>query len=135
MSKKRCEEKDVDLLLTGEEGKRYYVLIKGFNTFIYYYTPNCGKKHVIVWKLSVQKKILKFYIKNCFEINDKQIIKIPKKGEYAKNYERRIKSPFMIYADFESILVPEDNGKKSPEEIRPNIKNMLLRWRCCLQFY
>ena len=70
---------------------------------------------------------MKFYIKNCFEINDKQIIKIPKKGEYAKNYQRRIKSPFMIYADFESILVPEDNGKKSPEEIRPNIKNMLLR--------
>ena len=44
MSKKRCEEKDVDLLLTGEEGKRYYVLIKGFKTFIYYYMPNCGKK-------------------------------------------------------------------------------------------
>ena len=27
----------------------------------------------------------------------------------SKNYERKIKSPFMIYADFESILVPEDN--------------------------
>ena len=28
-----------------------------------------------------------------------------------KNYERKITSPFMIYADFESTLVPEDNGK------------------------
>ena len=27
-----------------------------------------------------------------------------------------IKAPFMIYADFESILVPEDDGKQSPEE-------------------
>ena len=27
------------------------------------------------------------------------------------NIMRKIKSPFMIYADFESILVPEDNGK------------------------
>ena len=43
---------------------------------------------------------------------------MPKKGEYVKfkNYERRIKSPFMIYADFESILVPEDNGKQNPKE-------------------
>ena len=32
----------------------------------------------------------------------------------------------MIYADFESILVPEDNGKQNPEESYTNIKNMLL---------
>ena len=47
---------------------------------------------------------------------------MPKKGEYVKfkNYERKIKSAFIIYADFESILVPEDNGKQT------NIKNILL---------
>ena len=26
------------------------------------------------------------------------------------------KSPFMIYADFESILAPENNGKRNPDE-------------------
>ena len=33
------------------------------------------------------------------------------KGEYVKfkNCERKIKSPFMIYADFKSILLPESN--------------------------
>ena len=38
-----------------------------------------------------------------------------KKGEYVryKNYERKIKLLFMIYADFGSILVPEDNGKEN----------------------
>ena len=43
---------------------------------------------------------------------------MPKKGEYVKfkNYERKIKSSFMVYADFESILVPEDNGKQNPKE-------------------
>ena len=47
------------------------------------------------------------------KINDKQTIKTPKKGEYVKlkTFEIKIKSPFIIYADFESILVPEDNGK------------------------
>ena len=38
---------------------------------------------------------------------------MPKKGKYdiLKNYERKTKSAFMIYADYVSILVPEDNGK------------------------
>ena len=44
----------------------------------------------------------------------------------SKILERKVKSPFMIYADFESILVPEDNGKQNPEESYTNIKNMLL---------
>ena len=40
---------------------------------------------------------------------------MPKNGEYVKfeNYERKIKSPFTIYPDFESILVPGDNGKQN----------------------
>ena len=32
------------------------------------------------------------------------------------NFERKIKSPFMIYAEFESILVPADNRKQTPNE-------------------
>ena len=41
---------------------------------------------------------------------------MPKKGEFVKfkNYERKIKSPFVIYADFESILVAESNRKQNP---------------------
>ena len=40
---------------------------------------------------------------------------MPKKGEYVKfkNVERKIKSSFMIYADFESIMLPEDNEKQN----------------------
>ena len=42
---------------------------------------------------------------------------MPKVDKYIKfeNYKRKIKSPFIIYADFQSILVPEDNGKQNPE--------------------
>ena len=52
-----------------------------------------------------------------------------KKGEYVKfkNYERKIKSPFIIYVGFESILVPEDNLKQIQKSlIQANIKNILL---------
>ena len=43
------------------------------------------------------------------------MIKMPKEGEYVKfkNFERKIKSPLMIYADIECIRVPEDNVKQS----------------------
>ena len=55
---------------------------------------------------------------------------MPKEGEYArfKTYERKINSSFIIYADFESILVPEDhNGKQNLNvSYKTNIKNMLL---------
>ena len=64
------------------------------------------------------EETLKLHIKDCFKVNCKQRIIMPIKGEYVKcrNYERKIKSPFIIYAGFESILVPEDNGKQNPEE-------------------
>ena len=49
-------------------------------------------------------------------------MKMPKKGEYVrfKNYERKTKPLFMIYADFKSILIPEDNGKQNPHEFYMN---------------
>ena len=47
---------------------------------------------------------------------------MPKKGEYVKfeNFERKIKSLFMIYADFESILVLKVNGRQNPKESYTN---------------
>ena len=50
------------------------------------------------------------------------MIIMSKKGEYSKfkSYERKINSSFMIYAYFESIVKPEDNGKKNPEQSYTN---------------
>ena len=49
MRQKKCfEEKRVDLLLIGEEGKRYYVLFKDFNTLIYNHKLNRGSKHLLL---------------------------------------------------------------------------------------
>ena len=43
---------------------------------------------------------------------------MPQEYEYVKfkNFERKIKSIFMIYEDFESVLVPEDNVMQNPNE-------------------
>ena len=66
----------------------------------------------------ITKRILKLHIKDCFKTNSKQTIQMPKKSESAKfkEFERKIELPFMVYADFESILVPEDNVKQNPNE-------------------
>ena len=90
-----------------------------------------GRKHFCRYCLHafIKEEILKRHIKDCLEINGKQKVIMPKKGEYIKfkNFERKIKSPFMIYADFESNLVPEDSGKQNPNvSYTKNIKTMLL---------
>ena len=51
------------------------------------------------------EEIIKRHIKDCFKINDKQRIKMSKKGEYVK------------LKNFESFLVPGDNGKWNLDEL------------------
>ena len=124
VSKKCCEENHVYLLLIGEEVKRRYALIKDFNPFIYDHALHRGKNifcHYCLQAFSTEE-ILKRHIKDCFKINGKQRIIMPRKTEYVKfrNYERKIKSSFIIYADFESILVPENNEKQNPRESYTN---------------
>ena len=64
----------------------------------------------------------KSHIKDCFKNNGKERITMPKKGEYftSKNCQQKMKSPFIIYADFESILVPENKRKQNPNESYTN---------------
>ena len=55
---------------------------------------------------------------------------MPKKGECVrcKSCGRNIKSLFMIFADFECIFVPEDNGKQNPNRV---LYKQILK-TCCL---
>ena len=79
-----------------------------------------GRKYFCRYCLQAFRTVekLKCHIKYCFKINGKQTIKMQKKNEYVKLkiYERKTKLPFMIYADFESILAPDDNGKQNPHD-------------------
>ena len=113
----------VDLSLMGKEGKRHFVFIKDFSTFLYDHTLLPGRKHFYCYFLQAfsTTEIFKNHV-NCFEMNAKQMIKILKKGEFVrfKNCERKIKL-FMIYAGLQSIFVPENNGKKNPDEYYTSI--------------
>ena len=102
--------------MIGEEQKRHYVLIKDFNDHTWHHR----RKHFCRYCLQAfsAEEILKSHIKDCFKINGKQRIIMPRKDEFVKlsNYEGKIKSLFIIYADFENILVPEKNWKQNPKE-------------------
>ena len=65
-----CKEKHVYLLLTEEEGKRQYVLIKDFSTFLYDHTPNLGRRHFCRCCLQAfsTEEILKDHVKECFKL-------------------------------------------------------------------
>ena len=81
------------------------------------HTLHRGRKHFCSYCLQAfgTEEILKCQIKGCFKISGKQRTVMHKKGQYIKfkNDERKIKSLFITYADFERILVPEDPKAKS----------------------
>ena len=92
---------------------------------MYDHILNYGSKHFLsLLALLVYfstEEILKPHIKDCLKINSKQRNKMPKKDEYVKfrSFERKKKS-LKICTDFESILVPENNGKQNSNESYTN---------------
>ena len=72
------------------------------------------KKHFCFYYLHVfnTEKLLKRHIKDCFKINGKNSIIMPKKGDFVnlKNY-LETKSRLMICASFESVLITEGNER------------------------
>ena len=98
-----------------EEGEKDYVVMKHFSTFMHDYKLHRGRKIFCRYCLQSfsREKILKCHVKDCFKINGKQMTKMSKNGGYVRFKKRKIKSPVMIYADFESILVSEDNENQN----------------------
>ena len=97
-------KRHVDVLLIEEEDKRHYALVKDFSTFIYDHTLHCGKGHFSCYCLQNYStaKPIKSHVNDYFKISCKQMIQMPKNSECVrfKNYDREIKSPFIICADF-----------------------------------
>ena len=84
-----------------------------------YVARNCSEEEH-VYLLLIEEKGRRHCPYHTFQLNSCIIIlytvekTMPEKSEHVKfkNYERKLKSPFIIYAEFESILVSKDNGKQ-----------------------
>ena len=120
---KETFEDQMNLLLTTEDEKRHYVLIKYFNSFMYNQSKHKERKHFCMYCLQCfsSESILVNHVKNCLTINGNQAINMPKKGENIltfNNFHKQLPVPFAIYADFEDITKKVQGCKKSDSRWR-----------------
>ena len=89
--KKLSEEKNVDLLLLGEEGKRHYVFM--MILCFYDHTLHRGRKYFCRYCLQAfnTEEMLKLHIKHCFKIKRKQRTIMPKEANMLNAKIRRVK--------------------------------------------
>ena len=98
----------LNLLLIERDGKSHYVLIKNFNRLMFNMTKDRDKKHFCercFQNFSSDKRLMD-HKKDCIIVNGGQATRMPKEGTFVdfKNYRNRLQVPFVIYADFESLL-------------------------------
>lgn len=98
----------MNLLLITKDEKKYYVLIKDFNSLMLNTTKHKERKYFCMHCLQcfTSKDILSKHTTNCMVINDEQAIRMPKKGDNTlrfQNFHKQMPVPFVIYADFEAI--------------------------------
>ena len=111
----------VNLLLIERDGKSHYVLIKDFNRLMFKINKSRNKKYFCMYCLQrfSSGELLAKHEEDCIVINGNQAIGMPPQGSFVefKNYGRRLQVPFVIYADFESLLPSVDKG--GSERVRP----------------
>ena len=115
---KETFEDQINLLLITEDEKKHYVLIRGFNRFMYNQSKHQHRKHFGLSCLQyfLSKDVLEKHTTTCLIINGKQAVNMPKEGENIlkfNNLYSQQRVAFVIYADFEAIT-------KKVQGCRPN---------------
>ena len=110
----------MNLLLITKDEKKHYVLIKDLNAFMYNQSKHKERKHFCMYCLQCfsSERILANHVNNCLTINGAQAINMPKQGENIlkfNNFDKQLKVPFVIYADFEAIMKKVQGCKQSEE--------------------
>ena len=117
---KEKHDNEMNLLLISENENKHYVLIKGFNRFMFSKTKHEHRKHFCMHCLQCfsSEKVLNNHKDNCIVVNGTQVVKMPEKGKNIlqfDNFHKQQQVPFVIYADFEAITEkisncqPDDN--------------------------
>ncbi|CAB3976688.1 Gastrula zinc finger [Paramuricea clavata] len=116
-SKTKYDEHMELLLLGDNNGGNHYVLIKDVNRMLFSVSGNSNKKHFCLYCLHscVSEESLKKHSETCISVNGTQATKLPNEGSKIKfgHYRNSMPAPFVIYADFESMLVPEERKAES----------------------
>ena len=112
-------EHDINLMLIEKGGVKHYCLVKSISRLLSsqasndkrkrYFCSNCLNSFWCQKALNKHKEYCNEYVAVKIEL--------PKKGTMLefKNYDRREKVPFLVYADFESFIKPLDTCDLNPE--------------------
>ena len=124
-------ENHLKLLLLTENENQHYVLISDFNRLMYNKTKHKCKKYFCMYCLQSfsQENILENHIETCIQVNGIQAIKMPDEDNKIlkfNSYYKQLPSPFVIYADFESITekihyCKQDNKNSYTEKYQNHI--------------
>src|ERR1043165_8232214 len=107
---KLCSDRPIDLLLISDGEQKHYCLIKNFNRLMAVKTKNSTRSmHYCRRCLTGYERIeaLVKHTEYCSQ-HDAQKIELPEPGTMLsfKNYNRSMRVPFVVYADFESFIKP-----------------------------
>jgi hypothetical protein len=114
-------EDHMELLLLGDgEGKLHYVLIKDVNRLLCSVRKSKSRMHFCLncFHNCTSEDALAKHRETCLDVNGVQATKLPKEGTKIKfkNHRNSMPVPFVIYADFESILIPEEKKDVEKDE-------------------
>ena len=136
------EERHIDLLVTTDGNDNYhYIWIKDFDKLCFSQTEHKVKKHFC--KNCIQcfssKEVLEKHKPDCMTLNNGQSVELPKEGSSISfnHLQNTVPVPFVIYADFESLLpkyssVCDDNEKSwTRKHQRHNICSYGYKVVCC----
>ena len=116
----KCEGREaVDLLLISDEEKQHYCIIKSMSRLLssqsstdehtLHYCPRCLNHFTTQEKLATHKEYCSAY--------EAVKMETPEAGTTLKfkNYNRSMRVPFAVYADFESFIKPIDTCEPNPK--------------------
>ncbi|CAB4022658.1 Gastrula zinc finger, partial [Paramuricea clavata] len=129
-------DEHMELLLLGDnEGGNHYVLIKDVNRMLFSVSGNSNKKHFCLYCLHscVSEESLKKHSETCISVNGTQATKLPNEGSKIKfgHYRNSMPAPFVIYADFESMLVPEERKVESEDAEEKSTTELYQTHKAC----
>ena len=116
----KCEDREVvNLLLISDDEKRHYCLIKSMSRLLSSQTSKRnGVQYYCMRCLNPfhSQESLDKHLEYC---STHEAVKIEMPGEGTilsfKNYNRSMRVPFIVYADFESFIKPIDTCEPNPE--------------------
>ena len=134
ISKEEYED-HMELLLLGDgEGGLHYVLIKDVNRLLCSVTKNKTKKHFCLncFHNCESEESLANHKETCSQVNGVQAVKLPKEGTKIKfkNHKNQLPVPFVIYADFESLVV-SDKDRKLDDTVDESYTNRYQTHHAC----